>query len=160
MQDSIDGGANRHLDAVPRGARQHRRRRRLAFDHLAAALHVVGERRALAQRQAQRAVARQRAVAGQHQVAEAAQARQRLELGAHRLAEPRHLGEAARDQRCGGVVAEAAALDDAGGDRQHVLDRAAQRHAQHVVRPVGPERAGRQRRRQRRGRVSGSRWRC
>ena len=37
-------------------------------------------------------------------------------------------------QRGGGVVAEPAALDDARGDREHVLDGAAQGHAHDVVR--------------------------
>ena len=39
-------------------------------------------------------------------------------------------------------MTEASTLDDAGGDRQHVLHRAAQRHAHDIVGPVGPEHAG------------------
>ena len=135
MQDSIDGGANRHLDC--RAAR-----RAPAPPAPSPRLRRPGggppcSRRASCPCPAPAPSERlrdKRAVAGQHQIAEPAQARQRLELRAHRLAEPRHLGEAARDQRGGRVVAEAAALDDAGGDGEHVLHRAAQRHAQHVVR--------------------------
>ena len=148
MQDSIDGGANRHLDFVPRRPRQHRRRRRLAFDDLAAALPC--SRRASCPCRAPAPSERLRD-SGPWQVSTRSPSPLRpvsvSSSRAHRLAEPRHLGEAARDQRGRRVVAEPAALDDAGGDRQHVLDRAAQRHAQHVVRPVGPEGAGRQRRR-------------
>jgi len=48
-----------------------------------------------------------------------------LRFGAERLAEARELGEAARGQRRAGAGAKAAAGDDAGGDRQHILCRTA-----------------------------------
>ena len=54
-------------------------------------------------------------------------------------AEAEQLGEAARDQRGGGAGAEPAAGDDAGGDRQHVLGRAADLDAAHVGRMIGTE---------------------
>ena len=57
---------------------------------------------------------------------------------AHR--QPRDLGEAARDQRGHRVVPEPSALDDARGDRDDVLQRAADLDADHVVARVEPER--------------------
>ena len=60
---------------------------------------------------------------------------------AQRLAEASHLRKAARDERRMRAGPELAALDDAGRDRQHVLDRAAELHAHHVARPVEPQRA-------------------
>ncbi len=58
---------------------------------------------------------------------------------AERDAEARHLHQAARDQRNAGVGAEAQAVGDAGADRQHVLHRAADFHADDVARGVGAE---------------------
>ena len=59
-------------------------------------------------------------------------------------AEARHFGKAARDQRGARILAEPRALDDAAGDREHVLDRAADLRADDVVETIGPEsRAGR-----------------
>ncbi len=55
------------------------------------------------------------------QVAHAGEPGERLRLGAERLAEPRHLGEAARDQRRLRVVAEPEPVDAAGRERDHVL---------------------------------------
>ena len=60
-------------------------------------------------------------------------------LGAERLAEALHLGIAARDQRGTGVLAELEALDHAAGDREHVLDRAADFGADQVVAVIGAE---------------------
>ena len=53
-------------------------------------------------------------------------------VGAHREAESGGLGEAARDERALGVVAEAHAVRDADGETDDVLDRAAQLAAHHV----------------------------
>ena len=62
-------------------------------------------------------------------------------LAPNACAEAAQLGKAARDQ--GGVRAGAEPLpvDDAGGDGQHVLDRAAQLHADRVARPVDAQMA-------------------
>ena len=62
---------------------------------------------------------------------------------AERRAEPHHLGEAAGDQRRAGALAEAAAGDDAAGDGEHVLDRAAELDADQIVARIGAERLGR-----------------
>ena len=55
------------------------------------------------------------------------------------LAEPRHLGEPARDQRRLRVVAEPEPVDAAGGERDHVLRRRAQLDADEVVVDVDAE---------------------
>ena len=60
-------------------------------------------------------------------------------LAAHRAGQPRDLGETARDQRRQGVVPEAERLDDAGGDRDDVLERAAHLDAHDVVARIQPE---------------------
>ena len=57
------------------------------------------------------------------------------------------LGEPARDQRGARVVAEAETVARAGGDREHVLDRAADLDAGDVVALVGAQRVGAQQRR-------------
>ena len=92
-----------------------------------------------AQRQAEAPVARQVAGAGQHQVAQAGQAHQRFRPRADRGVEAQHLVDAARDQAGAGVQAQLHAVGDAGGDREHVLHRAAEFGAEHVVAGVGAE---------------------
>ena len=91
------------------------------------------ERHALGEQQAHLAVARQVAGGGEHEVAQAAQPHEGLGLRAQRQPEPRHLGEAACDQRGACVEAELQAVRDAGGDREHVLHRAADLDAHRVV---------------------------
>ena len=59
---------------------------------------------------------------------------------AHRGRQPRDLDQAAGDERGHRVVAEAEALDDAGGDRHHVLQRAADLDAGDVVGRIQPQR--------------------
>ena len=60
-------------------------------------------------------------------------------LRAERDADARDLGEPARDQRDPRVRAEPEAVGDTGGDRDHVLERAADQHAEHVVGRVDAE---------------------
>src|SRR4029078_11026242 len=67
---------------------------------------------------------------------EAAQARERLPPGAESEPETGHFGKAAADQRRSRALAEAPALEHAPGDRQHILDRAADLRAGEVVRNV------------------------
>ena len=95
--------------------------------------HQLGCRAAFAEALAKRKIARAGRRAGQHQVAQPGQAGERLALARPGQAEAGHFGKAAADQRGAGVLAEAAALDDAAGDRQHVLDRPADLRAGHVV---------------------------
>ena len=101
--------------------------------------HQLGGRAALADALAQREIARAGRRAGQDQVAEARQAGQRFAPRAAGEPEAGHLGKAAGDQRGAGVLAEALALDHAAGDRQHVLDRAADLGADDVVAEVDAE---------------------
>ena len=136
FDDGVHGLADRHVDALL-GRDPHDRGGGVdALRHRAAAAEHRVQRLPLAQRAAQAHVARLRAAAGQQQIAEAGQAHQRLGAGAQRLAEAAQLGKAARHQRRVRAGAEARALDDAGGDRQHVLDRAAELHADRIAGPV------------------------
>ena len=66
------------------------------------------------------------------QVAHAGEPGERLGPRARRLAEPRHLGEAAGDQRRLRVVAEPQPVDAAGRERDHVLRRRAELDADEV----------------------------
>ena len=59
---------------------------------------------------------------------------------ADRHRQPRHLGQAAGDERGQRVVAEAEAVDDAGGDGDHVLQRAAELDADHVLARIQAQR--------------------
>ena len=113
----VDAARRRHLDQRARGIDALGDGEPFA-EHLLQAL-------ALAELDAERHVARLRAAAGEHQVAEARQARQRLAPRAERRAEAHHLGEAARDQRGMRAGAEFLAGDDAGGDGIDILHRAA-----------------------------------
>ena len=100
----------------------------------------VVERAAAAELDADLAVAAAMAGAGQHEIAEPAEAGQRVGAAAHRGGQPRDLDQAAGDQRGHRVVAEAEALDDAGGDGDDVLERAADLDAGDVVGGVEPQR--------------------
>jgi hypothetical protein len=59
--------------------------------------------------------------------------------GSHGAAEAGKFGKGARGQRRPGAVAEAAALGDAAGNGEHVLDRAADLHADDIVGGVDAE---------------------
>ncbi len=108
-------------------------------DHALPAQDVL-ERAAAAELDADLAVAAAMAGAGQHEIAEPAEAGQRVGTAAHRRGQPRDLDEAAGDERGHRVVPEAEALDDARGDRDDVLERAANLDAGDVVRRVQPQR--------------------
>ena len=90
---------------------------------------MVAQRFARGQRQADLAVARQLAGAGQHQVAQAGQAGQGQRVAAQAGGQAAHLVQAAGDQAGAGVVAEAQSVGAAGGDGDDVLQRAADRDA-------------------------------
>ncbi len=102
------------------------------LDHRAAPAERRVEALAAAERQPEGMVARLGGAAGQHQIAEPAQAAKVSARGALGEPEPDHFGEAAGDQRGAGIIAETAPDDDAAGDRQHVLDRAADLRADRV----------------------------
>ena len=67
-----------------------------------------------------------------------------LRVRAELECEARYLGEAARDERCARVAAEAKAIGDASCNRDDVLQRAAQLDAHHIVGRVGAEAIGRE----------------
>ena len=73
------------------------------------------------------------------QVAHSGQPRERVRVGARLLPEPRHLREAAGDERRLGVVAEAQAVDAAGGEGDDVLRRRAELDTERVVVHVDTE---------------------
>ena len=134
-----DALGDRQLDAEPlREVAQHRRRRQPLDDHADLRDRLVGRRRPARS-------ARRRGGCGRgdsardDQVAHAGEARERLGRAAAGLAEPGHLGQPARDQRRLGVVAEAEAVDAAGGERDHVLRRGAELDADEVVVDVDAE---------------------
>src|SRR5260221_585031 len=82
--------------------------------------------------EADAAVARKIAGRGEDQIAGAREAHESLRLPAERDAQARDFRKAARDERGARVKSEAQAIGDAGGDRHHVLHRAADFHADKV----------------------------
>ena len=88
------------------------------------------------------AVAAVAAPARDDQVAHSGEAGERLGARAERLAEPRHLREAARDQRRLAVVAEVEPVEGAGGERDHVLRGGAELDADDVRIDVRTEDGG------------------
>ena len=118
------------------GDAPHGNRRIDAFGHRGPAAQRLRDALALAERAPQRHVARLRTAAGQNEIAETRQPDQRFGPRAQRLAEAAQLGKAAGDEGCVRAGTQALAVDDAGGDRQHVLERAAELDAGEVARPV------------------------
>ena len=96
-------------------------------------------------------IARLRTGAGQKQIAEAGQARHGFSLRAISFAEADQFGETARGQCGQGAGAETAAGNDAGGDGEHILCRAADFNTAQVARMIGPKRRRPDRPRQRAG---------
>ena len=140
MQDIAHVLGDRQFDAVALGQPHHFIRGLDRFDHLADRPHRILDGLPLAQCQAQAAVAREVAGAGQHQIAQAGQAHQGFRTPAQRDVHPQHLVEAAGDQAGTGIQAQPHAVGHAGGHRQHVLHRPTQLRTAHVVAGVGAER--------------------
>ena len=99
----------------------------------------LGPRAAVRELLAEPVVTRQLRAARRDHVAEPREARERQRVRAGRDAEPGHLGEAAGHQAGLAVVAEPEAVRGARGDRDDVLERAAQLDAEHVRVRVQPE---------------------
>ena len=95
--------------------------------------------RSARQAEADAAVARQIARAGQHQVAQSGETHERFALAAEGGGQASGLGQAAGNQRRARVVSETQAIAGAGGDRQHVLDRAPHLDPDQVIAHVGAE---------------------
>ncbi|TYZ61019.1 hypothetical protein PybrP1_009599 [[Pythium] brassicae (nom. inval.)] len=94
---------------------------------------------------AERPVAREAPERREHEVADAREPGDRDRLPAHRDAELLQLERAARDVGRERVDAKARALDHAGADRERVLERAAELHADDVLRAVDAKVDGRER---------------
>ena len=107
---------------------------------------ICDGRFAARERQADLAVAREIAGAGEHQIAEAGQPGQRQRLAALAIRQPPHLGEAAGDERGARAGAEAEPVAAAGGDGDDVLERAAHADADRVVAGVDAQPLAAQRR--------------
>ena len=103
-----------------------------AFGHHLHAGHDFGNRPAVRQLDADVPVAAERAGARQHEIAEPAQSGERLAAPADGARQARDLGEAARNQRGERVLSETEPLDHAGGNRDDVLQRAADLDADDV----------------------------
>ena len=142
VQHAIDRLGDRHVDAVSAPASTCGA---LRGGHAFGDVAELGQRsRASAsprpRRQSDAPVAREVAGAGQHQVSQARQTRSASRVCRPARRRAARLGETARDQRGARVVAEAQAVARAGGDREHVLDRAADLDAGQVVADVGAQR--------------------
>ena len=124
--------------ALGRDALQHRGGRDALRNHADRRLEVV-RRDPLGQQHARPAVSRVQAAAGGDQIAEAGQPGEGARIGVEGRAEPRHLGQAARDQRRLGVVTEAEAVRDALSEGDHVLRGAAQLDPDHVGVRIDPQ---------------------
>ena len=94
---------------------------------------MSGSLRPRAELDADGAVAREIAGAGEDEVADAGEAGEGLAAASAGDGEARDLGDAAGDESGGGVVAEVEAVDDAGGEGDDVLERAAELDAGDVV---------------------------
>ena len=85
------------------------------------------------QRHADLPVARQVPGGGENQIAQATQAHKGLGTRTERHTQARHFCQPARDQGGASVEAQIQTVAQAGGDRQHVLDGAANFHTHDVV---------------------------
>ena len=124
-QQIVDRGDDRHVDAALVGEAAKDRGGERAFGHGAAVGHQLRRGAALADGLAQeklRELVELQVSTRSPRPDSPASVSCRAPVG---QAEARHFGEAARDHRGAGVLAEALALDHAAGDRQHILDRAA-----------------------------------
>ncbi len=99
---------------------------------MAERVHRLLQAQALRQQLAHLAVARQIAGGGQHQIAQARQTHEGVHPRTERQAEPGHLRKPTGNQRCAGVQAQAQAVAQAGGNGQHVFDRATHLHTHQV----------------------------
>ena len=107
----------------------------------------IFERAATCQLETDTAVARQVAGRREDEIAGTGEAHEGFRLPAERRAKPRDFGKAARDQRRARIQPQAQAIGDAGGDRHHVLHRAADLDADQIRAVVDPHASAVQQRR-------------
>src|SRR5712692_4959293 len=101
----------------------------------------VGQLLSLTKLHADSAVAAQRPRAGQDQIAHAGQAGEGTRVGPHRRAQTDHFGKPPRDESGAAVVAETKTVHNAGGQRDHIFQRAAELHADGICAQVHAERS-------------------
>ena len=75
----------------------------------------------------------------QHEIAQPGETSQRLPASAFRRGESGDFRETTGDERGHGVVTKAEPFDRAGGNRNHVLERAANLHTSHIVARIQPK---------------------
>ena len=144
LEDSRHLGGDRQLDPVLRAELQRSAGRAHTFgDHVKVPEHLV-EAAAAAKLDTDMTIATEVSGARQHEIAKATEARQRVAPPALRACKAGDFDEAARDERGHRVVAETEALDRACGDRNHILERAADFDpgdivAAHTVASLAPE---------------------
>src|SRR5579859_8065514 len=102
-------------------------------DHAVHGGDDVGELFPATEFDAYAAIAGQTAGTGKDEVAEARESSHGFGAPTASHHEPRHLGQAASDESGCGIVAETQSVGDSSGDGDHVLQGAAQFHADHVV---------------------------
>ena len=83
--------------------------------------------------------------AGYDQIADAGKPRERLRRRAHRHAQPRNLGNAARHQRRFRIVAKPKPVSRAGRERNDIFQRASKLDARHIVVDINAQRRVHQR---------------
>ena len=111
----------------------------VAFHHLANLLLRVFHIAALSEHHAKAAVTRLVVGTGQHQIAQASHPHKGGRIGTQRFAQAGHLGQTAGDQRRTGVGTKTNAVGHPGANRNHVLHRAAQLHADKIGVAVNAE---------------------
>src|SRR5580704_1454986 len=85
------------------------------------------------------AIAGQSSRAGQHQISQAGQSSHGFWLPAAGYHQARHLRQAAGDERRNRVMAQSQPVANSGSDRDGILQRASQFHADHVVVGINPK---------------------
>ena len=133
MQDGIDRLRDRHFDAEVPGQLGDFTGGTYPFGHVTQFFQNLRQRLASRQRQTDASVARKVAGTGQDQVAHASQAHEGITLAAEHFTQAGNFGKATGNQCRAGVEPKPQAIGNAGGDSQHVLDRAADFDAGKVI---------------------------
>src|SRR5882757_5806373 len=140
VKDGVHLFSDGHFDPVACGEAECGGGAADAFGHFAVeAGDDVGQLAAASELDADGAVAREGAGAGEDEVADAGEAGKGLAAASAGYGETSHLGDAARDEGGGGVVAEVEAVGDAGGESDDVLQGTTEFHAGDVVVGVDAE---------------------
>src|SRR5258708_29018396 len=140
MQDGVHLLGDGHLDAAGAGKADGSRGGEDALgDHTVHAGDDLGESVTAPQFDADAAISRQAAGAGEYEIAESGEAGHGFRASSAGYDQASHFSQAARDQGGGRVVTEAETVADSGGDGDGVLQRAPQFHADDVAVSVDTE---------------------